>query len=155
MTSEILQEAAVWLEEQRDTHNVISIVYEGDGDTVTLDATIGRTRFEVDRGGFLEKFESRDFLLLVAELILNGVATEPKRGHKIKETRNGVTFVYEVASPGNEPHFRFSDLYRITFRIHTKETGRSVFLQSKQRIDFFSIRRFRNPYTWFCPRSLY
>jgi len=33
--------------------------------------------------------------------------------------------IYEVMSPGNEPHFRWSDTYRQTLRIHTKHVGQT------------------------------
>ena len=29
--------------------------------------------------------------------------------------------LYEVMAPGSEPHFQFSDPYRRTLRIHTKQ----------------------------------
>ena len=36
-------------------------------------------------------------------------------------TQAGQTFVYEVIRPGDEPCWRWSDSYRQTLRIHTKQ----------------------------------
>ena len=91
-------------------------------DSVNVQATIGRTVFEVDDGmGILEKIESRDFLILTADLVLAGEATLPLRGDRIKETSGDKVYVYEVLAPGKEPHYRFSDPYRKTLRIHSKQ----------------------------------
>ncbi|MBE3123763.1 MAG: hypothetical protein IMZ65_03080, partial [Planctomycetes bacterium] len=49
--------------------------------------------------------------------------TLPERGDRIREPQDGKTFVYEVMAPGKEPHYRFSDLYRRTLRIHTKQVA--------------------------------
>ena len=80
--------------------------------------------FEVDDGyGVVQKWESRDFLILAADLILAGLQTLPQRGDRILETQAGTTYTYEVLAPGKEPPFRFSDAFRKTLRIHTKQIG--------------------------------
>ena len=77
--------------------------------------------FEVDNGaGVLESFESRDFLVRAADLVLDGQKTLPERGDRVHETQDGTVYIYEVMAPGREPHYRFSDPYRRTLRIHTK-----------------------------------
>ena len=69
----------------------------------------------------IHKIESRDFLILTADLVLAGAATLPQRGDRIKETSGDKVYVYEVLAPGKEPHYRFSDPYRKTLRIHSKQ----------------------------------
>jgi hypothetical protein len=87
-------------------------------------ATIGKTTFELDDGyGVLVRHESRDFLVLAADLVLAGVPVIPQRGDRIEETQGDATFVYEVSAPAKEPCWRFSDAFRKTLRIHTKEIG--------------------------------
>ena len=61
------------------------------------------------------------FLILAAELILDSKQVLPQRGDRIRETQGGVTFVYEVTAPGKEPCWRYSDPYRKTLRIHSKQ----------------------------------
>jgi len=98
------------------------VTYERGADNVDLAATIGRTIFEVDNGhGVLERIESRDYLALATDLVLVGLPVLPKRGDRIRETQGTVTYVYEVMAPGKEPEWRWSDPYRKTLRIHTKQ----------------------------------
>jgi hypothetical protein len=119
--TDILEKGLGWLEDQRDIHRTDLVRYKRDTFSVGINATVGRTLFEVDKGrGILEKIESRDFLVLTKDLILDGKQTLPERGDVIRETRGTATFVYEVMAPGKEPHYRYSDPYRKTLRIHSK-----------------------------------
>jgi hypothetical protein len=119
--TDIIESGLGWLEDQRDIHRTDLVIYKRDAFSVGINATVGRTLFEVDKGrGILEKIESRDFLVLTQDLILDGNQTLPERGDVIRETRGTSTFVYEVMAPGKEPHYRYSDPYRKTLRIHSK-----------------------------------
>jgi hypothetical protein len=88
-----------------------------------VQATIGRTLLKLDDGygGVRMEWTDRDFLIHAADLILGGEPTLPARGDLIRETDSGVTYVYEVMAPGNEPPWRWSDVYRQVLRIHTKQ----------------------------------
>ena len=123
--ADILQQGSDWLQDQRTKHASRSVTYQRGTDSVVLQATIGRTIFEIDNGhGVLERIESRDFLVLANDLVLLGSAVLPKRGDRIRETQGTVTYVYEVIAPGKEPEWRWSDPYRETLRIHTKQVDR-------------------------------
>lgn len=122
---DLLQRGSDWLEDQRTKHATKLVTYQrgvvGDGPSVQVQATIGRTTFDVDNGtGALLRVESRDYLVLTADLVLNGEQTPPKQGDTIRESMGQTVMVYEVMAPGGAPHFRFSDPYRKTLRIHTK-----------------------------------
>ena len=120
--TDILQRGSDWLEDQRNTHATRTVTYERGVESVSLAATIGRTIFEVDNGhGVLERIESRDFLVLAVDLVIAGSSVLPQRGDRIRETQGVTTYVYEVMSPGKEPQWRWSDPYRKTLRIHTKQ----------------------------------
>jgi hypothetical protein len=124
--ADLLEKGSAWLEDQRQTHLSRPVVYERGADSVELSATIGRTVFEqVDEpgGGIIHRIESRDFLVLRADLVLAGVQTLPKAGDHIRDSDGEQTQVYEVMAPGNEPPFRYSDPYRKTLRIHTKHVA--------------------------------
>jgi len=122
--ADLLETALNWLESQRHKHRTKTVLYQRGGDSVELLATIGRTLFEVDDGyGVIQRIESRDFLVTVAELILGGETVSPERGDLIRETQGASVYIYEVLAPGKEPHWRYSDPYRRTFRIHTKQVG--------------------------------
>ena len=118
----LLQRGSDWLQDQLTVHASNAIVYRRGNETVSLVAVIGRTLFEVDDGfGILTNVESRDFLVRAADLVLDLSPTLPERGDRIEETVGTTTFVYEVMAPGKEPHVRYSDPYRKTLRIHTKQ----------------------------------
>ena len=120
--ADLLEQGSAWLDQQRLGHISQSVLYCRGVESVTVQATIGRTVFEVDDGtGILERIESRDFLILAADLVLAGGVKMPQRGDRIKETSGDKVYVYEVLAPGKEPHYRFSDPYRKTLRIHTKQ----------------------------------
>ena len=120
--ADLLQQASAWLEEKRTQHAAQTVCYARGSQSKDLVATIGKTTFEVDDGyGVLVRHESRDFLMLAADLTLGGTPTLPQRGDRIRETQAGQVFVYEVTAPGKEPCWRYSDAYRKTLRIHTKQ----------------------------------
>ena len=118
----MLQKGSDWLEDQRVKHMTRSVLYQRGTSSVEVSATVGRTVFEVDNGyGVLERTESRDYLILTGDLLLDGEQALPERGDRIREPQGTQTFVYEVMAPGKEPHWRYSDPYRKTLRIHTKQ----------------------------------
>lgn len=120
--TDMLARGMEWLSRQRTQHLAQPVTYVRGADSVTLPATIGKTEFAIEDGhGLLQKYESRDFLVQTGDLILNGTATLPERGDQIRETQGKSTYVYEVLAPGTEPVWRYSDPYRHTLRIHTKQ----------------------------------
>jgi len=120
----LLERGSNWLQRQRTRHMTRDVIYLRGSDSIEVKATVGRTIFRVDKGyGVMERIEARDYLILAKDLSLNGAQVLPKAGDRIQETESGKTFSYEVLAPGNEPCWRFSELYRVTFRIHTKLVG--------------------------------
>ena len=118
----MLAKASEWLENQRTRHATSTVEYVRGSRSAEVAATIGKTTFELDDGyGVLVRRESRDFLVLAADMVLGDVVTLPERGDRIQETQGSTTFTYEVTAPGKEPCWRYSDPYRKTLRIHTKQ----------------------------------
>jgi len=121
---DLLEKGSAWLEGQRHKHCTRPVTYVRGLESATLQATVGRTLFEQVNGfGITEKYETRDFLVLAADLILGGTPALPMRGDKISEQQGTQIFTYEVMAPGSEPEWRYSDAYRQTLRIHTKQVG--------------------------------
>jgi hypothetical protein len=119
--SNVLEQGAAWLADQLKTHASTEVLYTRGADQVTVNATIGKTEFEVDDGsGLLQRVQSRDYLIQAADLQLGGSPTLPLAGDRIRETVGDKTYVYEVMAPGKEPCYRFSDPFRRLLRIHTK-----------------------------------
>jgi hypothetical protein len=120
--ADLLQQASNWLEAKRTQFASHVVTYVRGERSVELPATIGKTTFEVDDGyGVSVRHESRDFLILTTDLIIDGQQEEPQRGDRIRETQNQHVFVYEVSAPDKTPCWRYSDAFRKTFRIHTKQ----------------------------------
>ena len=120
--SDLLEKASNWLEEKRTQHASRVVTYARGVQSVDLPATVGKTTFEVDDGyGVLVRHESRDFLVLASDLVLDAEQVFPQRGDRIRETQGSQMFVYEVTAPGKEPCWRYSDAFRKTLRIHTHE----------------------------------
>lgn len=122
--ADLLEQAAGWLGGMRAAHLSRSVTYSrpstgsGQGAQVQVAATVGRTTFEIDDGyGVVEKWESRDFLIAAADLVLGDATATPQRGDRIADGGK----VYEVMAPGKEDCFRKSDPYGVTLRIHTKQ----------------------------------
>ena len=117
----LLQTGSEWLADQLKTHGSTEVIYVRGLDQVTVQATIGKTEFEIDDGsGIVERIQSRDYLIQAADLVLGGSETLPLPGDRIHETQGGTTFVYEVLSLGKEPCWRYSDPFRKLLRVHAK-----------------------------------
>jgi len=124
--ADLLEKASAWLGQMRKTHLSRTVTYIRGDHQLQVAAMIGSTIFEIDdQYGAVERFESRDFLISAADLILDGEVTQPRPGDQIKEMQ-GRTFVYEVMSPGKEPCWRYSDSYRQMLRIHTKQVDTEI-----------------------------
>lgn len=121
---DILEDGARWLEDQRLKFMSRKVIYRRAAASIEVNATVGKTVFEIDNGsGVRERIEARDYLIAANELVLGGNPALPKRGDHIRETQGLTVFVYEVLAPGKEPEWRYSDPYRQTLRIHTKFVG--------------------------------
>ena len=119
--ADILKNALSWLESQRKKHLTSLVLYKKGNDLVEIPATIGKTIFRVeDNYGRIVHYESRDYLISSADLLINGTVVPPEKGDEIIDDG----FIYEVMAPANEPEWRYSDSFRNTLRIHTKMTGK-------------------------------
>ena len=121
--SDVLSTGAAWLSSQLKAKAGTSITYRRkNGGSVTVTATIGQTTHDTagDFGTILT-WQSRDYLINVADLVVNGQTITPQRGDKIVETAGSVEHTYEVMGDNDLPAWRFSGPYRNKFRIHTKQ----------------------------------
>jgi hypothetical protein len=117
---DLLQQASAWLADRRAAFLSRSVVYSRSEDSVAVQAGVGKTTFEIDDGyGLATTWESRDYLIAAADLVLAGEVVKPQRGDRIADGGK----VYEVMAPGKEDVCRPSDPYGVTWRIHTKQVG--------------------------------
>jgi hypothetical protein len=119
--ADLLDKGSNWLQGQRKKHATREVTYRRGAESVGVKATIGRTVFEQDDGaGVIVRTQVRDYLIDTVDLVIAGQPTLPEKGDRIEETDAGKTYIYEVLPIGAEPHWRYSDPYRRTLRIHTK-----------------------------------
>ena len=119
--ADILKNALSWLESQRKKHLSSLVIYRRGDCIAKVPATIGKTIFRIEDGyGRIVHYESRDYLISSADLMINGIIITPHKGDEIIDEN----FIYEVMAPANEPEWRYSDSFRNTLRIHTKMTGK-------------------------------
>src|SRR5262245_13604145 len=121
--TDLLQTGLSWLSDQLKEHASREVVYVRGSDQVSVRATLGRTLLKLDDGygGVRMEWTARDFLMPAADLVRAGPPVLPQRGDKIRETVGSQVFVFEVLAPGKEPPWRWSDPFRKTLRIHTKQ----------------------------------
>jgi hypothetical protein len=93
------------------------ITYARGSVSVTLMSTVGRTPFEVMDGEMMIAYESRDFIVQAADLVLNGSAVIPASGDTITDAAGNV---YEVAVP--KPLYVYESIGAdgTVLKIHTK-----------------------------------
>ena len=115
---DLLDKGSAWLESQRTLPAPRDVTYARGISTAVVKATIGRTEYETDDGQVVRtEFTDRDFLILAADLILNGLARLPEEGDQIRETQGTSVLIFEVMG------WRYSDPYRRTFRLEAKHVG--------------------------------
>jgi hypothetical protein len=116
IVADLLRQGSQWLEQMRTAHCSSPVEYRRPPEAWTVQATFGKTGFEVaDESGLTIHAQVWDFLILADAL----PGIEPEPGDVIAV--NGRK--YEVVNLGGEGCWRWSDSYRQTYRIHTKEIG--------------------------------
>ena len=114
----MIRDGLSWLDSQRTAHMASPVEYRRDPDVLTVNATFGRTDYEIaDESGLTVGAHVWDFLITAGELSPEGF--EPEPGDVI--AANGRQ--YEVMDLGGQGCWRWSDPYRQTYRIHTKDIG--------------------------------
>ena len=111
---------------ERKRHNFMShsVTYNRGVASVAVLATTGKTDFEqTDEYGVVHRFESRDFLIAAADLVISEVEITPRSGDRIEEEQSGATVTYEALTAGPLPPYEYSDSQRLTYRVHTKQVA--------------------------------
>jgi hypothetical protein len=96
------------------------------GDLESFDLTgkawVGRTVFVSNaEGGAIIEFGDRDYLVPVADLVLNGDEIRPQIGDVITERIGAFDVSFSIQEPATgEPAIRYSDPGRTIWRVHCK-----------------------------------
>jgi len=119
--ADMLGKASRWLEGQRHKYLTRAVVYRRGLESITVNASIGRSSFEQsDESGLITRMESIDFLIRSSDLVINGIRTLPMPGDQIRDQLDINVFVYEVMADGADAEYKWSDPNKETLRIHTK-----------------------------------
>jgi len=118
--SDLLATAAAWLSDVLAEHVSQSVVYWRGATAISLSATVGRTEHQVaNERSFIETEIFTDFLVAVAELMVDDVPITPARGDKIEWDRGAQVDTYLVLPLSDGRVFEV-DAARSRYRIHTK-----------------------------------
>ena len=118
--ADLIGNAVRWLAGMRHAYATRPVTYIRGPASITIQATVGRSVFQVLSGeGATETVERRDYIVRAADLVFGGVVTLPEVGDRVRETLGGQVQEYEVVETGQEPHYRKSDPDGMALRIHT------------------------------------
>jgi hypothetical protein len=127
----MISEALDFMAEEAAPNIEESIVYSDGSHTVGLGAIVLPTKqpdfsiLGMVQGSMVAlqaapENQDRDFSVLAAKLILNGVTVLPQSGDLITATLDGTARIYEVSTPLSGPYpWEYTDAER-RLRIHTK-----------------------------------
>ena len=122
--ADMLEQGAAWLDAMRTKHASRTVTYTRGTDAVELSATLGATSYEVaDEFGVTVEAKATDILVSAADLVLAGGQVQPEPGDQVHVTIGDEVHVFEVMDLGGAGHWRPSDPYGHTLRIHTKLVG--------------------------------
>lgn len=129
----MLSAGASWLTGQLKAAAGTTITYTRGNTDAEIVATIGRSTFEQqNQSGVLERWESRDYLITVADLPFG----DPQRGDQITEMTGGELVTYEVSSPRGVPEWHYGDAFRSIVRVHAVQTeAGATYLLTEDGID--------------------
>jgi len=117
----MLEQGASWLAGMLKQHASRTVTYARGAESVELSATLGRTTYEVaDEYGTVVEAKATDFIVPAADLVLAGQKAQPEPGDQVRVTVGDEVHVFEVMDLGGAGHWRPSDPYGHTLRIHTK-----------------------------------
>ena len=123
--TDLLRQGSQWLGDTLKQHASSPVTYRRGETELVVNATFGRTQYEVeDDYGLRVGAEATDFLILGSDL--SPTFGEPQAGDQIVAPSAGsgqAGVVHEVMSLAGQGHWRWSDPHRTTMRIHAKETG--------------------------------
>jgi len=120
--TDMIKTGANWLETKRLAHRAVTVTVRRGGLSFTADATKGMTQLiAATEDNVIVQEKSEDFTIAVADYDFGWGPVDPEPGDMIYDDSSGSTVVLEVLPMAVEAEKRYSDGYRISWRIHTKE----------------------------------
>jgi hypothetical protein len=118
--ADLINGALQWLNGMRHKHATRPVTYIRGSASITIQATVGRSVFQVlSSEGAVGTVERRDYIVRAVDLVFGGAVTLPQVGDRVRETVGGQVQEYEVVETGQEPHYRKVDPDGTALRVHT------------------------------------
>jgi hypothetical protein len=100
-------------------------IQRGDVRKNNIPVTLGNSNFlTVGAEGNVIRIRSQDYLIEAHRYDFGDGQVEPVRGDKVIRTECDGEHTYELLDLPNENSWRWSDSYRVRFRLHTKEISK-------------------------------
>jgi hypothetical protein len=75
------------------------------------------------RAGRVDRID-REYRIVAADLVMDGVTVEPQEGDRIRETINGRECVFELATVrGQNQAWRYTDQFRVAIRLFLRDVA--------------------------------
>ena|SRR5688572_16406788 len=100
----------------------VDIRYVRGDQEIPLKAVPGTTRYELtDSDGRIISAQTRDYLIIADELLLDGAPVEPQREDKIIQSQADGEHTYKLLELPASKCWRWSDEQHVRYRVHTTE----------------------------------
>jgi hypothetical protein len=123
---DLLATASAWLDQTLRTSVSQTVRYRRGAAYVDVLATFGLATDSSDASPEARRtWQSTDFMIAVADLVLAGHEVEPQVGDRIEFTPRTETITFQVQNDevSGKCFSHCDDSTKLTFRIHTKEIG--------------------------------
>lgn len=113
-----------WLTAARKGNAAVTVMVRRNGiASAPIVATKGTSEFIRETGeGPTINWHTSDYLIAVADYVIDGVTVQPKVGDLIEETIGDVVTTDQVANGPGQQCWRYSDRGETQYRIHTQRT---------------------------------
>ena len=119
--SDLLTGKLVWLWQQLKVKRGVSVTFLRGGASITITVVTGQTTTEItNEHGTATKATCHDFNIEAVDVVFEEVGqVAPASGDKIMHTIGGMTYTYQIMSPGDRPAVEPSQTPGV-LRVHTK-----------------------------------
>jgi len=118
----MLATGSAWLAAQRKEFLTVEVAYARGENSVTIDATPGRSETGASPEGSEIRNRDMDWIITAADLVIDGQVTTPQSGDSITQTDGAKVYTFTVLPRDGDKEWRYCDSYRVSLRAHCKLT---------------------------------
>jgi len=121
---DLIQKGPAWLEAKRIAHRAVEVTVRRGGLSFVAPATKGLSQSMSETAeGVIVNERAEDYIISVVDYDFGSGPVIPEIGDLIFDSSSGTEVRMEVMPMAMDIEKRYTDSYRIAWRIHTKETG--------------------------------